>query len=161
MRLLINPLHLRKLLLISVLGLVSTGLAAAPSAPRDLGAEEQNRALVLKFYDQVFNQHHVETGTSVMADNYKQHNPLVPDGKKPFVSYFTQRFSQFPEAKSRVIRSATQDDLVNLHVHSTQGPQDLGRAIVDIFRVKNGLIVEHWDVIQPVPDKAKNENTMF
>jgi len=50
---------------------------------------------------------------------------------------------------------------VVLHVHSRPTPQDRGSAIIDIFRVENGKIIEHWDVIQPVPEKAANSNTMF
>jgi predicted SnoaL-like aldol condensation-catalyzing enzyme len=52
-------------------------------------------------------------------------------------------------------------DLVWLHVHATNGAKDRGQAIIDIFRVKNGKIVEHWDVIQAVPETAANKNTMF
>ena len=52
-------------------------------------------------------------------------------------------------------------DLVMLHVHSKPSPDGRGSAIVDIFRVENGKIVEHWDVIQPAPETAKNSNTMF
>ena len=90
-----------------------------------------------------------------------RHNPGVPDGKAPFVSFFTNRFKNTPEARARIVRSSATDDLVWLHVHSTERPGDRGRAIVDIFRVKDGKIVEHWDVVQPVPEKAANDNTMF
>ncbi|MDX3810360.1 MAG: nuclear transport factor 2 family protein, partial [Bosea sp. (in: a-proteobacteria)] len=79
----------------------------------------------------------------------------------PFVSFFTSKFKSNPEARARIVRSSANDDLVWLHVHSTERPDDRGRAIVDIFRVKDGRIVEHWDVIQPVPEKAANGNTMF
>lgn len=135
--------------------------ALAQAADRDLAAEEANRQLVVKFYDQVFNEHQVEEGASVVADEYKQHNPNVPDGKEPFVSYFTGYFKENPDARAKIVRSATDGDLVWLHIHSTNGAEDRGQAIVDIFRVTDGKIVEHWDVIQPVPEKAANENTMF
>lgn len=52
-------------------------------------------------------------------------------------------------------------DLVMLHVHSQDKPGDLGVAVVDIFRVQDGKIAEHWDVIQPVPAKDANGNGMF
>jgi predicted SnoaL-like aldol condensation-catalyzing enzyme len=128
---------------------------------RDLAQEERNRELVVKFYDGVFNQHEVEKGAAVLSDDYRQHNPGVPNGKKPFVDYFTGFFKTHSESHARIVRSAATDDLVWLHIHSTNGSLDRGRAIVDIFRVKNGKIVEHWDVIQAVPEKSANDNTMF
>jgi len=66
-----------------------------------------------------------------------------------------------PEWHGRIVRSGTDGDLVFLHVHQTNGPEDRGQAIVEIFRVDDGKIVEHWDVIQPVPESAANDNTMF
>jgi predicted SnoaL-like aldol condensation-catalyzing enzyme len=139
----------------------STAVLAATPAPRDLAAEEANRALVVEFYDQFFNAHEVEQAARVVAEDYIQHNPDVPDGKAPFVGYFAGFFKENPEARARIVRSATADDLVYLHVHSTTGPNDRGQAVIDIFRVDNGMIVEHWDVIQDVPAEAANDNTMF
>ncbi|WP_374636724.1 nuclear transport factor 2 family protein [Paracoccus sp. (in: a-proteobacteria)] len=144
--------------------LLTAGLAAGPGLAqdaRDTAQEEANRKLVVDFYDKVFNQHQVEEGAALLSDDYKQHNPYVPDGKEPFVSYFTQFFKDNPQARTRVVRSAADGDLVWLHNQSTQNPEDRGEAIVDIFRVTDGMIVEHWDVIQPVPETSANENTMF
>lgn len=133
----------------------------AETAGRDFAREEANRKLVIEFYDTVFNKHEVEKGAAVIVDSYKQHNPMVPDGKKPFVDYFTGHFKENPQSKARIVRSATDVDLVYLHIHSTEKDGDRGRAIVDIFRVTDGKITEHWDVIQPVPETAANNNTMF
>ncbi len=133
----------------------------AETAGRDFAREEANRKLVIEFYDTVFNKHEVEKGAAVIVDSYKQHNPMMPDGKKPFVDYFTGHFKENPQSKARIVRSATDGDLVYLHIHSTEKDGDRGRAIVDIFRVTDGKITEHWDVIQPVPETAANNNTMF
>ena len=143
--------------------ILTAGLAAPGMAqePRDIAQEEANRKLVVDFYDKVFNQHMVEEAAVVLTDDYKQHNPHVPVGKEPFVSYVTQFFKDNPEARARIVRSAADGDLVWLHLNSTQNAQDRGEAIVDIFRVEDGRIVEHWDVIQPVPETSANENTMF
>ncbi|NDJ57126.1 hypothetical protein GWD52_08995 [Enterobacteriaceae bacterium 4M9] len=137
------------------------GVGAAQNVTRDVAAEEANRTLVLNFYDRFFNKHEVTQAAEVVADNYKQHNPQVPDGKAPFVSYFAGYFKENPQSRARIVRSATDGDLVYLHVHSASGPKDRGQAVVDIFRVQGGKIVEHWDVIQEVPEKAANSNTMF
>ncbi|MFC3901935.1 Predicted SnoaL-like aldol condensation-catalyzing enzyme [Acinetobacter marinus] len=128
---------------------------------RDLKQEEANRQLVVNFYNQFFNQHETKNSTAVIADNYRQHNPEVPDGKIPFVGYFAQYFQQNPQYQSKIVRSSTDRDLVWLHVHSQNGEDDRGQAVVDIFRVENGKIVEHWDVIQDVPETSANDNTMF
>lgn len=145
-------------------GVLAAGLAFAEQAApaRDLQAEEANRTLVLEFYDRVFTRHETEQAAEVLADDYRQHNPRVPNGKDAFVNYFTGFFKENPKARNRVVRSATDGELVWLHVHSTSGKEnDRGRAIVDIFRVNDGKIVEHWDVIQPVPEHSANGNSMF
>ncbi|MCV9945199.1 nuclear transport factor 2 family protein [Rhizobium sp. BT-175] len=134
--------------------------AFAATAARDLKAEEANRKLVVEFYDRFFNKHDIEAA-SVVADDYRQHNPQVPDGKKPLISFFTGFFKDNAQSKAEIVRSAADGDLVWLHVHATNGADDRGQAIVDIFRVKDGKIVEHWDVIQAVPKEAANKNTMF
>lgn len=128
---------------------------------RHVAKEEQNRALVVDFYNSFFNDHETEMSSRVIAEDYIQHNPLLPDGREPFVSYFTSYFKDNPNHKSEIVRSAADGDLVWLHVHSMSGEGDLGAAVVDIFRVENGMIVEHWDVIQSVPEEAANDNTMF
>ena len=153
---------LRTLMMTAALlsALSTTTFAASPST-RDLAAEDANRTLVVEFYDQFFNKHQVEEAARVVADDYTQHNPDVPDGKAPFVGYFSGFFKENPQSRARIVRSATDGDLVYLHVHSTNGSEDRGQAVVDIFRVDGGVIVEHWDVIQDVPAESANDNTMF
>ena len=141
--------------------LVLVAATSHAATPRNLAAEEANRTLVLDFYERFFNKHDVAGAAKVVADDYKQHNPEVPDGKAPFVEFFTGFFKENPQSRARVVRSATDGDLVYLHVHSTNGADDRGQAVVDVFRVANGKIVEHWDVIQNVPEQAVNSNTMF
>nr|WP_316961735.1 ester cyclase [Agrobacterium tumefaciens] len=133
----------------------------AQTASRNLVQEEANRKLVIEFYDRFFNRHETEEAARVVADDYRQHNPQVPDGKAPFLSFFTGFFKDNPNSKARIVRSSTDGDLVWLHIHSTNGEKDNGQAVVDIFRVADGKIVEHWDVIQNVPETSANQNTMF
>ncbi|MFS8148337.1 nuclear transport factor 2 family protein [Rhizobium sp. BR 249] len=141
-------------------GIAAPSGAFAESAARDLKVEEANRKLVVEFYDKFFNKHDI-AAASVIAEDYRQHNPQVPDGKQPLISFFTGFFKDNAQSKAEIVRSAADGDLVWLHVHATNGADDRGEAIVDIFRVKDGKIVEHWDVIQPVPKEAANKNTMF
>lgn len=139
-------------------------LWAAPGfaeTTRNLAQEEANRQLVLKFYNMAFNEHKPVEAAELLSDDYKQHNPRVATGKQPFLDYFVPYFKENTQSRARIVRSAAQDDLVWLHLHSTKTPDDAGRAIVDIFRVRDGKIVEHWDVIQNVPETAANDNGMF
>lgn len=123
---------------------------------------ENNKKIVTDFYEGVFLKHQVKAyADQYIGEKYTQHNPHVPDGKAPFVNYFTGHFKENPDAKSVIIRAVAEGDLVFLHVHSTQNAQDRGVAVVDIFRVENGKIVEHWDVQQDVPANTANINTMF
>lgn len=147
-------------LLISVFVLFSVTTFDAYAADRDLAAENADRELVVRFYDRFFNAHDLSSA-DVIADNYIQHNPAVPDGKAPFLSYFRDHFRDNSGARARIVRSAVDGGLVFLHVHATNGPGDRGQAVLDIFRVEAGRIVEHWDVIQDVPAQSANTNSMF
>lgn len=146
--------------LLTCLCLLLGSLPAFAHAERQIDKEEANRQLVVHFYERFFNAHDLESA-AVVATDYRQHNPAVPDGKQTFVSFFSSFFAEHPQARARIVRSAANDDLVWLHVHATDGPQDRGQAVVDIFRVANGQIVEHWDVIQDVPDRSANDNGLF
>ena len=128
-----------------------------------LTAQEQaNKDLVLAFYDAAINQKDVDAAVTYIGPKYIQHNPRSADGVeglKGFIGGYLKKAN--PGLKAVVKRVVVQGDLVVLHVHSLPEPGALGTAIVDIFRVENGKIVEHWDVMQPVPDKLAHGNTMF
>lgn len=156
---------MKKLMSLAIVGAILLlgigGTASARAARRNIAQEEANRALVLEFYDTFFNLHKVDEAAKAVAEDYIQHNPTVPDGKEPFVSYYRDFFKQTPGSAVRIVRSAVDGDIVWLHVHSVNDEKDRGEAVLDVFRVKDGKIVEHWDVIQAVPGTAENENTMF
>lgn len=123
---------------------------------------EMNKKIVTQFYEGVFIRHQVKPYSNrYIANQYIQHNQHFPDGKTQFIDYFTQYFKDNPQAKNTIKRVIADGDLVALHVHSTKNDQDLGKAIVDIFRLENGKIVEHWDFIEAVTKKSTNSNTMF
>ena len=132
-------------------------VATYPESARDAA---RNRELVVAFYTTVFVKKQVAEGFArYVGPVYIQHNPRAPDGAEAAVRFLTQVTT--PDSISEIKRVVAENDLVVLHVHSRSNAQDRGRAIVDIFRVENGKIVEHWDVIQPVPEQAANINTMF
>lgn len=139
---------------------VALGSAAAQAT---LTPQEQtNKDVVLAFYDAAINRKDIDAAVAYIGPRYIQHNPRAADGVeglKAFVGGYLKQKN--PNLKATVKRVIVQDDLVVLHVHSLPEPGVLGTAIVDIFRVENGKIVEHWDVMQPVPEKMAHDNGMF
>ena len=133
--------------------------AAQPSAAADVSA---NKLLVTEFYELAFNRHQpAEAAAKFMAPQYIQHNPGAPDGAQVFVTFFESFFQSHPTAHVQIKRVLADGDLVAVHAHWSRDETDLGSAVVDIFRIENGKIAEHWDVVQPVPEQSLNSNTMF
>ena len=93
--------------------------------------------------------------------DYIQHKPTLPDGREPVIAFLERLLERFPDRTFTIHRIISSDDLVAVHYHSQATPDDLGFAVVDIFRVENCKMVEHWDVVQPVQEESANENTMF
>ena len=120
-----------------------------------------SRDIVVNFYEAALNEKNPDKAREFLGNTYIQHNPNVPDGIEGFLRFIAFRREKYPNARNEIKRVIAEGDLVVLHVHSKREPTDRGRAIVDIFKVENGKIVEHWDVIQDVPEKSANDNTMF
>jgi len=133
-------------------------IAAAPPALADA---EANKQAVLEFYDKALNQKDFEAASKYFGPRYIQHNPGAPDGIEGFKAFIALRKEKFPNAKGEIKRVFADGDYVILHVHAMREPGERGVAVVDIFRLENGKIVEHWDVVQPIPEKTANNNGMF
>jgi predicted SnoaL-like aldol condensation-catalyzing enzyme len=122
--------------------------------------EEANKKRVVEFYEKVLNQRDVAAIDKYLGP-YRQHNPQAadgPDGLKGYIGYLK---SSAPDFKFEIKRVFADGDFVILHVHGIPAPGARGLAIVDIFRVDGERIVEHWDVIQEIPEQAANANGMF
>ena len=127
----------------------------------DNPAVAANKRICFDMYRTILQGGRADRVREFIGPTYIQHNPNVPNGRKAFVDAFTKVFAQFPRRHSRIVRVIAEGDLVVLHVDLTKSADDRDSAVVDIFRLEHGRIVEHWDVQQAIPEKAANDSTMF
>jgi predicted SnoaL-like aldol condensation-catalyzing enzyme len=156
----------------------SAALAGADTTPRSSAAaashgtpakeearnkqEARNKRIAVAFMDLAINQKQPQKAADLyMGDPFIQHNPQNADGKEAFVTWANGLIAAAPGVNVDVKRVLADGDLVMVHSHFTVSATDRGLAVADMFRIKNGKIVEHWDVIQAVPETSANDNTMF
>jgi predicted SnoaL-like aldol condensation-catalyzing enzyme len=120
---------------------------------------EANKKLVADFYQELFGDKNVDAINKYIGDTYIQHNPALPDGKDALKQGATQWFKGAPKEKVDVQHLGADGNFVYIHTKAKMGAKT--SSVIDIFRIENGKIAEHWDVIQEVPEKSANPHPMF
>ena len=149
---------IRSTLAVAAAALALTALAAGAA---DAQQQEANKKVVVEFYEKGLNQKDFEAAAKYLGPRYTQHNPNAADGPEGLKAFLQFLKETFPNSRSEIKRVFADGDFVILHVHAVREPGTRGNAIIDIFKLENGKIVEHWDVVQPIPEKAANTNGMF
>jgi len=146
-------------------GVLLTGMGVVGAAnlgmQRDMMQEEENIRIAMEFYDLLLNQKDWEAGSKMIGNRYVQHNLNAPDGVEGVKAHIEMLRESYPDNRGEIKRAFSRDDLVALHIHNKRSPEVRGNAVVDMFRIEDGKVVEHWDVVQAIPENALNDNTMF
>lgn len=123
---------------------------------------ERNEQKVLAFYEAGINNKDFGAASKFIGERYVQHNPQIADGAEGFKRRVSFIKETFPELRAEVKNIVAEGDFVMAHVHGVRVPGRRGTAIVDILRLdEDAKLVEHWDVMQDIPEHAENQNGMF
>ncbi len=124
---------------------------------------EANKKLVQDFEEAAWNGHDVEKALTFLSPNYKQHNPYFADGVEGFREGLSGLIKANPNLSIEIKRVFAENEYVVIHKYAVlDAKADTGKkAIMDIYKIENGKIAEHWDVIEDIPEEPKNSNTMF
>jgi predicted SnoaL-like aldol condensation-catalyzing enzyme len=154
-------LRLRYALLATALALAATQSGAATGA--DTAKCGLNpKQVVTRFMNALYIDKQVRTAFETwVAPEYIQHNPMAQTGRQAAIDFLEPFFAQHPDIHYSIKRVMADGNLVAVHSHGSFSADDRGIAVVDILRVEDCKVVEHWDVVQPVPEKAANSNGMF
>lgn len=151
---------LKMLVLMVAFGTALCGPAATAFA--DGANTAANKKLVVDFFTLLLvDKKPQEAFDKYVAKQYIQHNPVADDGWTDAINFLNGWFAQNPKSVIQIKRVIADGDLVAVHHHMRTSPEVRGLAAVDIFRVENGKVVEHWDVVQPIPEKSANPHPMF
>jgi predicted SnoaL-like aldol condensation-catalyzing enzyme len=129
-----------------------------------LGNESQqeiNKKVVLAFYEQAINQKDFAAASKYLGPRYIQHNQRAADGAEGLKNFIAFLREKFPQSHSTIERVFADGDYVILHVHALREPGTRGMAVVDIFRLDKGRVVEHWDVHEDIIENPANGNGML
>jgi len=109
-----------------------------------------NKKLIADFYEEVFNKHNIDATVKYMREDYIQHNPGPGQGRKNFIDAFRQKFIHDPAFRLDIKFIIEENDMVAVYLKNVSPEGSTKCRVIDIYRIENGMLAEHWDVLQPV-----------
>jgi len=141
-----------------LLGVFALSTAPAQAASCHLTPKQ----VVTKFMTEFYVDKKVREAFETWVDpGYVQHNPMAETGREAAIKFLEPFFAKNPNINYSIKRIIADGNLVAVHSHGKFAPDDRGIAVVDILRVEGCKVMEHWDVVQPIPEKSANTNGMF
>ena len=147
---------MKKMIILAMAG----ALIGAPASISAKGRPD-NRAIITDFARLFYTERKVSQAfETYVAPNYIQHNPGIADGRAAAVAALATMFGD-PAKRFTIEQILVDGDMAVIHIHAIPKPGSHGASVFDMYRMKNGKIVEHWDAIQLVPETSANPHPMF
>ena len=140
-------------------------LVAGPLTALASPDADANKAVIVRLYDEALNGRDLDVLEAIYAEEYVEHSPSLAGGVAVLKQTFQGNFDQFPQAIWEIKRMAAEDDLVWVHAQinptGERGNELVGLALIEIYRLQDGRVVEHWEVQQAIPEQTGDGPTMF
>lgn len=111
--------------------------------------EEKNKEVIRNFYQEFFNDHIVESADKYVREDYIQHNPGVDQGREALKRAFGEKFAEHPEFRLNIQMMIAEKDRIAVYLKNVDPQGNTKCRVVDIYRLEDGMLAEHWDVLQP------------
>lgn len=109
-----------------------------------------NKELIHCFYKEFFNDHDVNSALKYVNEDYIQHNPGVEQGRDSLMKAFAEKFEEIPDFRLDIKMIIAEEDMAAVYLKNVDPAGNTKCRVVDIYRIENGKLAEHWDVLQPV-----------
>lgn len=142
------------LIALAALASPAAGLAETPQ-------EQKNKQIAIDFYNAALNEKNWPKAEAMIGNRFVQHSIYAPEGKRSLKELVEMLQREHPANRGEIKAAWADGDLVVLHVHVKRNAAHRGWAVVELMRLENDKVAEHWDMFQPIPETAQNDNTMF
>jgi len=109
----------------------------------------ETKEMIEAFYKEFFNDHKIEAADQYVREDYIQHNPGVDQGRECLKQAFAEKFKTEPTFHLNIIRIIVEDDMAAVYLKNVDPEGNTKARVVDIYRIQDGRLAEHWDVLQP------------
>ena len=123
--------------------------------------EQRNLDHVLGMFRDVLQPLDAEQVDRYISPDYIQHSPMAAPGRDSLKAFLRTVRAASPNSSQKLLRAFVDGNHVILHYHVKKDPEDRGFVVMDIFRLTDGMVVEHWDCVQDVPAHSPNPISMF
>jgi predicted SnoaL-like aldol condensation-catalyzing enzyme len=123
--------------------------------------EERDKRIAIDFYNAALNDKNWDEAARHLGSRYVQHSIYMADGRAGLEALVRRIKAEFPQNRGEIKQAFVDGDMVILHLHVTRYPGHPGWSVIELMRVENEKVVEHWDIFQPVPNETANANGMF